>query len=194
MLRGRFRKGLLRAPPAKRPFGESSRWGDLRADLRTKLLVSGSVERFRQKESRGNWPLVVAADTGLTSGEGVIAAMIGGRTGGDGGWLHSERCGVQPRYRGRGAGAEAAGATRRWAKGRSRRSAGGTGGQQRVISPPGRASASSTRRANRHCEMREANAGMTWGVQHSTRCSTIKNGANDGCRGGEWTAEADTPP
>jgi hypothetical protein len=43
-----------------------------------KLLVSGRVERLRQKESRGKRPLVVAADTGLMSGEGVSLAMIGG--------------------------------------------------------------------------------------------------------------------
>lgn len=48
-------------------------------DLSTKLLASGRVERLRQKASRGKPPLVVAADTGLISGEGVIAAMIGGR-------------------------------------------------------------------------------------------------------------------
>jgi len=73
---------LLEPPwPEKRPFGDSRRWGDLRADLRIKLPASGKVERLRQKESeRGNCkPLVVAADTGLTSGEGVIADMIGGR-------------------------------------------------------------------------------------------------------------------
>lgn len=45
-----------------------------------KLLASGRVERLRQKESRGNRPLVVAADTGLMSGEGVSPAMIGGPT------------------------------------------------------------------------------------------------------------------
>jgi hypothetical protein len=47
-------------------------------DLSTKLPASGKVERLRQNESRGNCPLVVAADTGLTSGDGVTAAMIGG--------------------------------------------------------------------------------------------------------------------
>lgn len=45
-----------------------------------KLLASGRAERLRQKESRGNRPLVVAADTGLMSGEGVSPAMIGGPT------------------------------------------------------------------------------------------------------------------
>mgnify|MGYP004500592927 CR=1 FL=1 len=45
-----------------------------------KLLASGRVERLRQKESRGKRPLVVAADTGLMSGEGVNPAMIGGPT------------------------------------------------------------------------------------------------------------------
>jgi hypothetical protein len=96
MLRGRFRKGLLRPLelPENKPFGDSRRWGDVRADLRTKLPASGRVDRLRQKESRGNWPLVVAADTGLTSGEGVMAVMIGGRRG-----RGSERSGVQPRNR-----------------------------------------------------------------------------------------------
>jgi hypothetical protein len=93
MLRGRFLKELLKPPcPEKRPFGDSRRWGDLSADLRTKLPVSGKVERLRQKESRGNWPLVVAADTGLTSGasgEGVIPAMIGGWINSGQGKLHS---------------------------------------------------------------------------------------------------------
>ena len=90
MLRGRFLKGLLRAPlPVNSLFGDSRRWGDLRADLRTKLFVSGKVERLRQKASRGNLPLVVAADTGLTSGEGVIPAMIGGRVVGGWGTLHT---------------------------------------------------------------------------------------------------------
>jgi hypothetical protein len=80
MLRGRFLKGLLKATlPENSPFGDSRRWGDLRADLRIKLFASGKVERLRQKASRGNPPLLVAADTGLMSGEGVIAAMIGGR-------------------------------------------------------------------------------------------------------------------
>jgi hypothetical protein len=41
---------------------------------------------------------VVAADTGLTSGEGVMPAMIGGRLEGGWGTLHNF-CGVQPRYR-----------------------------------------------------------------------------------------------
>lgn len=88
MLRARFLKGLLKLKPlfprpGKRPFGESRRCGDLRADLGSKLWAgaSGRVERLRQKESRGKWPpalaLVVAADTGLTSGEGVMPAMIG---------------------------------------------------------------------------------------------------------------------
>lgn len=45
-----------------------------------KLLASGIVERLRQKESCGKRPLVVAADTGLMSGEGVSPAMIGGPT------------------------------------------------------------------------------------------------------------------
>lgn len=45
-----------------------------------KPLASGRVERLRQKESRGKRPLVVAADTGLMSGEGVSPAMIGGPT------------------------------------------------------------------------------------------------------------------
>jgi hypothetical protein len=48
-----------------------------------KLLGSGSVEILRQKESRGKCPLVVAADTGLTSGDGVTHAMIGGRQNGN---------------------------------------------------------------------------------------------------------------
>lgn len=43
-----------------------------------KLLESGSAERLRQNESCGKSPLVVAADTGLMSGEGVSPAMIGG--------------------------------------------------------------------------------------------------------------------
>jgi hypothetical protein len=84
MLRGRFLKGLLKAPlPVNSPFGDSRRWGDRRADLRTKLFASGKVERLRQKASRGKPPLVVAADTGLMSGEGVILAMIGGGRPGD---------------------------------------------------------------------------------------------------------------
>lgn len=45
-----------------------------------KLPASGNVERLRQKVSRGKRPLVVAADTGLMSGEGVSPAMIGGPT------------------------------------------------------------------------------------------------------------------
>ena len=45
-----------------------------------KLLDSGKVERLRQKESCGKRSLVVAADTGLMSGEGVRAFMIGGPT------------------------------------------------------------------------------------------------------------------
>lgn len=82
MLRGRFRYELLSPPPPpkKRPFGDSRRWGDRNADLSMKLLASGRVERLRQKESRGKRPLVVAADTGLMSGEGVSPAMIGGPT------------------------------------------------------------------------------------------------------------------
>lgn len=81
MLRGRFRYEWFRPPPPKkRPFGDSWRWGERSADLSMKLLASGRVERFRQKESRGNRPLVVAADTGLMSGEGVSPAMIGGRS------------------------------------------------------------------------------------------------------------------
>lgn len=67
-----------------------------------KLPASGKVERLRQKESRGNCPLVVAADTGLTSGEGVIPAMIGGQIDSSQGTLHSNfaACAVvQPRYR-----------------------------------------------------------------------------------------------
>lgn len=63
----------------KSPFGESNRCGERRADLSTKF-ESGRVERLRQKESLGNWPFVVAADTGLKSGEGVMADMIGGRS------------------------------------------------------------------------------------------------------------------
>jgi hypothetical protein len=101
MLRGRFLKGLLESPE-KRPFGDSRRCGDLRADLRIKLPASGRVERLRQNESRGNCPLAVAADTGLTSGEGVILAMIGGRMDGGQGRLHSSSAAcavVQPRYR-----------------------------------------------------------------------------------------------
>lgn len=96
MLRGRFLNGLLKPLfPEKRPLGDSRRWGDLSADLRTKLPASGKVERLRQKESPGNCPLVVAVDTGLTSGEGVIPAMIGGRLDSGQGKLHSlELCGV----------------------------------------------------------------------------------------------------
>ena len=59
------------------------------------------MERLRQKESRGNCPLVVAADTGLTSGEGVMPAMIGGRADKGQGKLHSTSAAcavVQPRY------------------------------------------------------------------------------------------------
>jgi hypothetical protein len=102
MLRGRFLNGLFKLPCAENsPFGDSRRWGDLSADLSTKLPASGRVERLRQKESRGN-PLVVAADTGLTSGEGVIPAMIGGQIDCSQGTLHSNfaACAVvQPRYR-----------------------------------------------------------------------------------------------
>lgn len=89
MLRDRFLKELLMPPPLpeNRPFGESRRCGDRSVDLRTKLL-SGKVERLRLNESRGKCPLVVAADTGLTSGEGVTPAMIGGRAGGGRGRLH----------------------------------------------------------------------------------------------------------
>lgn len=48
--------------------------------------MSGKVERLRQKESRGNAPLDVTADTGLASGDGVCKLMIGGRcSGGQGG-------------------------------------------------------------------------------------------------------------
>jgi hypothetical protein len=103
MLRGRFLNRLFKPPcGAKSPFGDPRRWGDVRADLSTKLPVSGKVERLRQKESRGNCPLVVAADTGLTSGEGVIPAMIGGQTDSSQGTLHSNSAAgavVQPRYR-----------------------------------------------------------------------------------------------
>lgn len=59
------------------------------------------MERLRQNESRGNCPLVVAADTGLTSGEGVMPAMIGGRADNGQGKLHSTSAAcavVQPRY------------------------------------------------------------------------------------------------
>src|ERR1700743_1745698 len=80
MLRGRFLKTPL---VGKNPFGDSRRWGDFSVLLRTKLLESGSGERLRQKESRGNWPLVVAAETGLTAGVGVTAS-ISGVTGGSG--------------------------------------------------------------------------------------------------------------
>ena len=101
MLRGRFLNGLFKPLfPEKRPLGDSRRWGDLSADFRTKLPASGKVERLRQKESRGNCPVVVAADTGLTSGEGVIPAMIGGRLDNNQGKLHldSAACAVvQPR-------------------------------------------------------------------------------------------------
>lgn len=79
MLRVRFLREPFRALAVKMPLGESRRWGDRRVDLRTKLLASGRVERLREKASRGKPPLVVAADTGLTSGEGVMAVMIGGR-------------------------------------------------------------------------------------------------------------------
>jgi hypothetical protein len=103
MLRGRFLNGLLKPLfPENSPFGDSRRWGDLSADLSTKLPASGRLDRLRQKESRGNWPLVVAADTGLTSGDGVMPAMIGARVGGGQGRLHSTfaACAdVQPRYR-----------------------------------------------------------------------------------------------
>jgi hypothetical protein len=108
MLRGRFLKEQLKPPlPEKSPLGDSRRWGDLSADLRTKLPVSGKVERLRQKESRGNWPLVVAADTGLMSGEGVIPAIIGGWLSSGQGKLHSsaaayvvvqQRCRHNTRY------------------------------------------------------------------------------------------------
>ena len=78
MLRGRGLKVALSTLLAGlKAFGDSRRCGDLRADLRRKLLASGKVERLRQKESRGKAPLVVAADTGLTSGDGVTQAMIG---------------------------------------------------------------------------------------------------------------------
>jgi hypothetical protein len=101
MLRGRFLNGLFKPLfPEKKPLGDSSRWGDLSADLRTKLPESGRVERLRQKESRGNCPLVVAADTGLTSG--VMSAMIGARLDGSQDKLHSNAAAcavVQPRYR-----------------------------------------------------------------------------------------------
>jgi len=100
MLRGRFLKGLLKRPaPEKRPFGESRRWGEVRADLRIKLLASGKVERLRQKASWGKPPLVVADDTGLTSGEGVMPAMIGRRSGGGRGDAAHNSCGVQLEYR-----------------------------------------------------------------------------------------------
>ena len=100
MLRGRFLKVLLRPPlPVNKPFGESRKWGDVSADLRRKLFVSGRVERLRQKASRGKPPLVVAADTGLTSGEGVIPAMIGGRLDGGRGARCTMVLRVQPRYR-----------------------------------------------------------------------------------------------
>lgn len=90
MLRGRFLIVPVKPPLAEnKPFGDSRRWGDLRADLSIKLLVSGRVERLRQKASRGKPPLVVAADTGLTSGEGVIPAMIGGREDKGRGWSYA---------------------------------------------------------------------------------------------------------
>lgn len=88
MLRGRFLNGLLLGL-GKRPFGESRRCGDLKADLRIKLPASGKFARLREKESRGKCPLDVAADTGLTSGDGVMPAMIGGRMDGTQGGLHS---------------------------------------------------------------------------------------------------------
>ena len=81
---------LVKPPlPVNKPFGESRRWGDLRDDLSTRLLGSGKAERLRQKASRGKPPLVVAADTGLTSGEGVIPAMIGGRVDKGRGWSYA---------------------------------------------------------------------------------------------------------
>jgi hypothetical protein len=64
----------------------------LSAVFRMKLLGSGSVEILRQKESRGKCPLVVAADTGLTSGDGVTHAMIGGRQNGN--CTVEDACGV----------------------------------------------------------------------------------------------------
>jgi hypothetical protein len=80
MLRGRFLKELLKLLfPKNTPFGDSRRWGDLSADFSMKLPASGRLDRLRQKESRGKWPLVVAADTGLTFGDGVMPAMIGAR-------------------------------------------------------------------------------------------------------------------
>jgi len=57
-----------------------------------KLPASGRVEILRQNESRGKCPLVVAADTGLTSGDGVTHAMIGGRENGN--CTSKDACGV----------------------------------------------------------------------------------------------------
>jgi hypothetical protein len=63
----------------KRPFGESRRWGDRREDLSIKPLESGRADRLRQKESRWNGALEVAADPGLTWSRSGERAMIGGR-------------------------------------------------------------------------------------------------------------------
>jgi hypothetical protein len=65
----------------KRPFGESRRWGDRREDLSIKPLESGRADRLRQKESRWNGALEVAADPGLTLSRSGERAMIGGATG-----------------------------------------------------------------------------------------------------------------
>jgi hypothetical protein len=65
----------------KRPFGESRRWGDRRDDLSIKPLESGRADRLRQKESRWNGALEVAADPGLTLSRSGERAMIGGATG-----------------------------------------------------------------------------------------------------------------
>jgi hypothetical protein len=88
----------------KRPFGESRRWGDRREDLSIKPLESGRADRLRQKESRWNGALEVAADPGLTWSRSGERAMIGGATGD--GWGSSlwrvqvSGCAsVQPRYR-----------------------------------------------------------------------------------------------
>jgi hypothetical protein len=48
--------------------------------LSIKPLESGRADRLRQKESRWNRPLVVAADTGLALSRSGERAMIGGVT------------------------------------------------------------------------------------------------------------------
>lgn len=190
MLRGRFLKGLLKPPcPENSPFGDSRRWGDLSADLRTKLPASGRVERLRQKESRGNCPLVVAADTGLTSGEGVIAAMIGGRMGGGRGWRHSSSAACA---------ATISTQTSEMQRRRGMSNGRCCGGRQRNVGArnsetetsieyidPISASLSPTKPPSRLCEMKGAYAGMAWGLRHSTLCSDNQNRRQSrlqGCR------------